>query len=79
MTAPIPGQVPYLDRLAVKVRTTPPHRLSCTELAHAFRHAHQLEDRGVSRPTLLTVSRVYARRLDELGPAEFDRRTLLGL
>lgn len=55
-----------------------PQTLSCLQLAEIVRHAADLSDHGISTEKLRAISRVYARRLDQLGPDEFDRRTLIG-
>jgi hypothetical protein len=77
MTAPhCPAREP-LDTL-VMLTGRPPESLSCNQLTEIVRLAHALSDRGITRTRLRLLSREYARRLDQLGPDEFDRRSLIG-
>jgi hypothetical protein len=72
--------VPYLDRLAQLANGNEPEGgYRCTDLVAFYRYAVSLEDRGVGGARLLQLSRLYARRLDELGAVEFDHRCLVGL
>jgi hypothetical protein len=68
----------YLQGLARLATYEPAATLTCGELTEIVRHARQLNDAGIPGPALRSIARVYARRLDELGPEEFDHRMLTG-
>lgn len=62
-----------LAALAI-TRYVQPDTLTERHLAEIFRLRGYLARNGVPEHALLALSRAYARRVDELGPEEFDAR-----
>jgi hypothetical protein len=61
----------YLQSLATRCWSNP-DGLTCRELVAIFRHTYGLQLTGVTADRLVRLHRVYARRVDELGPEQFD-------
>jgi len=80
MSAAHDNRVTYIDALARLAAdpATDARKVTCGQLADIMRFAADLNDRGVNPIILRSWKRIYARRLDFLGPDEFDRRILIG-
>jgi hypothetical protein len=66
--------------LAEEVMLETPEGAPCFVLRDAHRFAVRLaENHGVPNARLVAWSRAYARRVDELGPDEFDDRCSIGM
>jgi hypothetical protein len=69
----------YTHWLAERTMTDDPTDAPCRTLTEVFRHGHLISATGVPDRILLEWARAYARRVDQLGPEEFDLRSDLGL